>query len=397
MNGFKNGPKKFNSDEEIDTYLHNLYYDIRSPVVYSSYSKLYPYIKRDGKYHITPKYLRKWLSKQETYTTFRPARRTFRRPKVLAFTNNYQWDSDTANMVKFKSENNDYGYFVVFIDIFTRYLYTAPLKTLRGDEMVNAFQRIIRETDEKPEILRTDQGSEYKNHSFNNLLNENKIKHLYTYYETKANYAERVIKTIKNKIMKYLCEKETLRWIDILTDLTYGYNNSIHRSINMSPEDAKSKNQYLLWKFQYDNLNYPKSFFSIKKQNKNPKLLQTLNKKKFKFDISDRVKISHLKRMFDKEYTAKWSGEIFTIINRKLNQNIPMYELKDYNNEVIQGFFYEPELQLAYIGTDILYKIEEILKKRKKKKGGQVEVLVKWKGWPPKFNSWIPEEDVENI
>ena len=54
MNGFKNGPKIFNSAEEIDTYLHNLYYDIRSPVAYSSYSKLYPHIKRDGKYHITP-------------------------------------------------------------------------------------------------------------------------------------------------------------------------------------------------------------------------------------------------------------------------------------------------------------------------------------------------------
>ena len=80
---------------------------------------------------------------------------------------------------------------------------------------------------------------------------------------------------------------------------------------------------------------YPKSFFSFKKQYKNPKLIQTLNKKKFKFNISDRVKISHLKNMFDKEYTEKWSGEIFTVINRKLNQNIPMYELKDYNNEVI--------------------------------------------------------------
>ena len=65
--------------------------------------------------------------------------------------------------------------------------------------------------------------------------------------------------------------------------------------------------------------------------------------------------------MFDKEYIEKWSGEIFTIINRKLNQNIPMYELKDYNNEVIQRFFYEPELQIAYIGSDILYKIEAIL------------------------------------
>ena len=73
--------------------------------------------------------------------------------------------------------------------------------------------------------------------------------------------------------------------------------------------------------------------------------MQTLNPKSFKFNISDRVKISRLKNMFNKEYTEKWSGEIFTIINCKLNQNIPMYDLKDYNNEVIQGFFYEPELQ----------------------------------------------------
>ena len=158
-------------------------------------------------------------------------------------------------MMKYKSENNEYAYFVAFIDIFTRYLYTAPLKTLKGEEMVVVFQRIIRETDEKPKILRTNQGSEYKNRPFNRLLNKNKIKHLYTYNETKANYAERVIKTTKNKIMKYLSENETLRWIDILSDLTYGYNNSKHRSIKMSPTDATSKNQYLLWKSQYDNLN----------------------------------------------------------------------------------------------------------------------------------------------
>ena len=65
--------------------------------------------------------------------------------------------------------------------------------------------------------------------------------------------------------------------------------------------------------------------------------------------------------MFDKEYTEKWS-----VVNCKLNQNIPMYELKDYNNEVIQGF-YEPELQSAYIDSDIMYKIEEILKKERKR------------------------------
>ena len=45
--------------------------------------------------------------------------------------------------------------------------------------------------------------------------------------------------------------------------------------------------------------------------------MQTLNRKKFKFNISDRVKISYLKNMFDKEYTEKCSGKIFTVINRK--------------------------------------------------------------------------------
>ena len=117
-----------------------------------------------------PKYLKKWLSKQESYTTFHPAQRTFRRPKVLAFTSNYQWDSDMANMVKYKEENDVYTYFTVFIDIFTRYLYTAPLKRLRGKEMVDIFQRLINEKGEKPQILRTDQGSKYKNRHFNRLL-----------------------------------------------------------------------------------------------------------------------------------------------------------------------------------------------------------------------------------
>ena len=50
-----------------------------------------------------------------------------------------------------------------------------------------------------------------------------------------------------------------------------------------------------------------------------------------------------------------------------MNQNIPMYKLKDYNNEVIESFFYEPELQMAYINSDVVYKIEK--KYCKKEKG----------------------------
>ena len=39
--------------------------------------------------------------------------------------------------------------------------------------------------------------------------------------------------------------------------------------------------------------------------------------------------------------------------------------------------------------------VEKILKKRKRK--NITEVLVKWKGWGNKFNSWIPEQDLQDI
>ena len=129
--------------------------------------------------------------------SFHPARIIFRRSKVLAFTPNYQWDSDTTNMVKYKKENDAYPCFAVFIDIFTRYLYITPLKSLTGQEMVDIFQGLIKVLGEKPQFLTTDQGSKYKNRHFNRLLNENKIKHFYTYHKTKANYADRIIETLQ--------------------------------------------------------------------------------------------------------------------------------------------------------------------------------------------------------
>ena len=287
-------------------------------------------------------------------------------------------------MMRYKSENDGYGFFCVFIDIFSRYLYTRPMKTLSGQEMVNTTRSVINESEDKPDILRTDQGSEYKNKDFRKFVREEGIKHIFTFYETKANYAERVIKSIKLKIRKYLTSKETFRWIDVLQDLTFSYNNSFHRMIRMTPSEAQSSDPYELWKNQYAD--------QVRKGERNSK---TRYPKIFKFKLGDRVKISYLKKTFDREYSEKWTGEIFTIIERKINQGIPMYRIKDYNNEIIESYFYEPELQLAYIGDEVVYKIEKIIKKRKR--GNKIEVLVKWEGWPDRFNSWIPQDHLENI
>ena len=70
---------------------------------------------------------------------------------------------------------------------------------------------------------------------------------------------------------------------------------------------------------------------------------------------------------------------------------IPMYSLVDYDGkEDIEGRFYANELQLANFDV---YKVETIKKERVNKNGIR-EVLVKWKGWPEKYNSWEPKTNI---
>ena len=72
--------------------------------------------------------------------------------------------------------------------------------------------------------------------------------HIFTFYETKANFAERVIKTVRLKIVKYFTNKETYRWMEILPDLTVSYNQSYHRTIKMSPSEAQDIDSFILWR-----------------------------------------------------------------------------------------------------------------------------------------------------
>ena len=107
-----------------------------------------------------------------------------------------------------------------------------------------------------------------------------------------------------------------------------------------------------------------------------------------KFKTNDLVRISLKRRqLFDKPTgNIKWSEELFRI-HAIHKSNVITYKIKDMNNEVIQGIFYEKELQKTR-NTSEEYIIEKILKTNKDK------VCVSWRGYSNNFNSWIDKNSV---
>lgn len=69
--------------------------------------------------------------------------------------------------------------------------------------------------------------------------------------------------------------------------------------------------------------------------------------------------------------------------------------MKDLLNQDVKGNFYESELQKVDKDEDSLWFIEKQIRKRKR--NGQVEVLVKFDGFDHRFNQWIPEKDTTNV
>ncbi|MBO7705498.1 MAG: chromo domain-containing protein [Acinetobacter sp.] len=82
-------------------------------------------------------------------------------------------------------------------------------------------------------------------------------------------------------------------------------------------------------------------------------------------------------------------------MSERIPRDPPVYKLRDYDGEKIEGTFYEPELQKIIIGNDRSFKIEKILSEKIQNR--KKVCLVKWVGWPEKFNSWVPAEDVVNM
>ena len=152
------------------------------------------------------------------------------------------------------------------IDIFSKYTWVVPLKDKKGVSIVDAFQKILDDSNRKPNKIWVDKGSEFYNNSFKKWLKDNDIKMYSIHNEGKSVVAERFIRTLIIKIYKYMTSVSTNVYMDKLDDIVSEYNNTYQRTIKMKTVDVK------------DN-----TYINFKKE---------LNNKDPKFKVGDHVKIS---------------------------------------------------------------------------------------------------------
>lgn len=294
----------------------------------------------------------------------RNARKNFPRRKTIMYGIADTYQIDLVEMIPLAKYNKNYKYILTVIDIFSKFVWAIPIKSKTAKEVSSAMNTLF-QSGHIPKNIHSDQGKEFYNSEFKQLLKRHNINHYSTFSTMKAAIIERLNRTLKSKMWKYFSLHSTNKWIDILQSLIDDYNNTKHSTIKMKPKDVKKRDEKKLLSTVYKYVDYLKPA---------------------KFEVDDAVRISKYKHIFEKGYTPNYSTEIFKIA--KIQQTQPItYLLNDYQNNPIQGAFYEFELQKVKYSD--IYLVEKIIRRRGNK------MLVKWLGFDSSHNSWISADDIK--
>ena len=140
---------------------------------------------------------------------------------------------DLAEMHK---SSKGYKYFLVFVDHYSKWTYTIPLKNKEGSSVATGLEKIILPACHTlPQWILSDNGKEFKNREVSAVLKKYGIAQDFSpaYFPQNNGLAERTIGTIKS-----LLRATGGDWEENLAATTIAYNSTYHESIDMSPADV---------------------------------------------------------------------------------------------------------------------------------------------------------------
>lgn len=369
-------------NKHIEKLLLSIYTNPANPASFSSVKKLHEAAKKYDK-NISIRDIKLFLKNQLSYTLHFPTKKRFLTQKIISAKPKVIIGLDLIDLQKFSSFNNNIKYLMIFIDIFSKYITVLPLKNKTKYSILDGLKTFFKMKDNHLySRIYSDMESGLKSKLTTQFLNKHRI-HLYTNSskERKNSITERSIRTLKNKIFKFMTHKNTNTYIHDLPSLVESLNNGQHASLknkNLTPKILHNITNREIIKNQFQKM------FAIKRENKKERH-QSLKKN----DIVRIPKTDYTQAHFFKKFNILNTEELFKIkeINR---ERFPyLYKLIDLSNDEIVGSFYHAELVPSALRKTYPIKI---LKTKETKSGKKYYVT--WLGYGEKFNNWISEKDI---
>ena len=311
------------------------------------------------------------LAHELGYTLHKPTQHHFPTLRVLVFGLDEQWAADLMD-VQLKRQNKGMNYLLTVVDVFSKYAWVLPIKQKTGLQVATALTALFKTSKRMPQKLQTDDGKEFYNKHVSRVLKDNDVHHFSTSGDTKASVVERFNRTFKQRLYRYMTTYNTPNYLSLLPALVSGYNASFHRSIGMAPREVNNDNAREVWDRLYRD----------KKKKKKKNTLKPSLK------VGDKVRLNEKHQTFQKGYLSGWTEEVFVVTKVLLDGNVVAHRVSEWDNTPIKGTFYEQDLQKVTTTDDDLCRIDSVDRRKKDK------VLVRWKGWPTKYDSWINKKDL---
>lgn len=133
-----------------------------------------------------------------------------------------------------RSKSGNIGVFVV-LDHFSKFCFLKPIRKFTTDAVIKYIEGELFHTFGTPEIIVSDNGSQFKSKQFNELLGKYGVHHVYTaVYSPQANASERVNRSVLSAIRAYV-KNDQSTWDEYLSSINCALRSSLHDSIGTTP------------------------------------------------------------------------------------------------------------------------------------------------------------------
>jgi transposase InsO family protein len=249
--------------------------------------KIYKYFKSKN-INYTIKQIKETIKKDNITQAFQKPKSSKQKSSFIAARPGFQFQIDITFITHGKIDIP----ILTCIDVLTRFALAVKLKSKSSKEVSNAFEKIIKAIG-SPKTVYHDEGKEFLNSDFQNLLNRYNIEQIIA--KEHAAYIERFNRTLKDMLYKHFYRNSFLGFNQkVLNNYVNVYNNTYHNAIKMTPIEAIKD-----YRRAFTNTVNQSTFHMFPNENQ--------------FNVGDRIRYLRDRNLFSKSYEPSYTIKTYMI------------------------------------------------------------------------------------